>query len=797
MLQFFRAGAFLIAFNLLAVNIPGIMPQLSRLGGLLILFASIGLYSPIKIDKSHLKVVIPSIFVMLISFGLLLREFANFLGIAIFISSLDILLRVTNNRKNDSLPVFLLATVFYTAFVILYQFSPHIWYLLQSVSLAFSSGVSSMIGKKMTLGATALGMPITILLFCYCLSAFILAQERKITRLLLSVLILIVVNVAYIWLQTPLTKLVHLVNRRWHPTPMDFQTILLLLLMVAVYPMVRKIEFRDVPLGCSMSRWKYALPAILIIFVGSLILTFQAKGQKAQGTIVFCDKGPLNWAVPTFGKRYGKGSVGMFGMLPKYLEMRGYPTKIWKEKLTAEVLQNASVLVVFNPQKYFSSAERQIIWHFIENGGSLLVAGDHTDVLGIMGPINNLLLPSNISINFDTALPLKTGWIHCLEKRPHPITKHIGDDHETAIWVGASLRISPPAQPVIIGKRGWADTGNHRNTKRAYLGDYKRGPDEQLGDIVLVAESYYGKGKVLVFGDTSTLQNGVLMSSYPFLDRIFDWLLRSGCTQHPVRNLLLALFLLIPAGYLLSKTRLSIVLMLTCFLAVNIALLITSYARATHAETRSQTHKAPDSTPYHVAYIDVSHQERFGISASSENGAWGISMNLMRNGYIPLFMKNFSEQALFNSRLFVVIAPTVKFSRYEIDVLKRFMQNGGIIIWTVGWEEVAASKKFIDEFDFSIDSVPLGPAEVDIEREKVKFFEAWPVVGGSDSKQIIAQKWNYPILVYQPVGKGGLLLAGDSGFWLNKNLESYKGHNVKNIRFLKYLFEKLKMGIKK
>jgi hypothetical protein len=557
--------------------------------------------------------------------------------------------------------------------------------------------------------------------------------------------------------------------------------------------MVRKVEFRDVPLGFSASRWKYALPAIFIIFVASFTLTFHAKGKKAQDNIVFCDRGTLDWDAPVFEK-YGKGSAGMFGMLPKYLEIRGYPTKIWKETITNETLQNAGAFVVFNPTKYFSSAEKRIIWRFIENGGSLLVAGDHTDVLGIMGPINDLLLPSNISINFDTALPFKTAWIHCLEKRPHPITKNIGEDYETAIWVGASLHISPPAQPVIIGKRGWADTGNRANAERAYLGDYKRGPDEQLGDVVLVAESCYGKGKVLVLGDTSAFQNGVLMSSYLFLDRIFDWLLRSGCTYHPVRNLLLALFLLIPAGYLLSKTELSVILTLACFLVANVALLITSHAKVTNAETRSIM---PDSASYHIAYIDVSHMERFGISASSKNSAWGISINLMRNGYIPLFMREFSEQALFNSKLFIVIAPTVKFSRHETDALKKFMQNGGIVIWTVGWEEVKASKKFIEKFDFLIDSVPLGPAEVEIEGKKVKFFEAWPVVSSSTSKHIIAEKWNYPILVFQPIGKGGLFLAGDSGFLLNKNLESYEGYNIGNIHFLKYLFETLKAGFKK
>ncbi len=41
-------------------------------------------------------------------------------------------------------------------------------------------------------------------------------------------------------------------------------------------------------------------------------------------------------------------------------------------------------------------------------------------------------------------------------------------------------------------------------------------------------------------------------------------------------------------------------------------------------------------------------------------------------------------------------------------------------------------------------------------KRQVEFHEAWPVMGGSDQKFVIAEKWDYPLIVFEPVGNGGL-----------------------------------------
>ena len=810
-----RAGVFLTALNFLAGHIPGLMPELSRMIGFLAFLVWAGSYLPLKATRSYLSIL--AIVALLLSFPLLLSETTFLFGMSLCIFGLSVLCR-SDHPKAD-LSLFLLTTVCYATFTMAYSFSPHLWHLLQRLSLAFSAETSAMVGNKMTLGATAMGLPITISVLCHCVSLFCLSRaghlqsvesesrrkgkkrkkrspekedrERERTSsfllppssFILTLVAIVGMNLIWLWLQSPLVAVARFFNKGWNPTPLDFQVVLLLLLIIPLYPLIRKVRFVALPLEFPTIHLRRAASGLFLVFLSLLILICHPEGHNPRGGILFCDKG-ANWAVPFYGKTYGQHSAGMFGILPNYLNLRGYETSIHKGTLRGKDLKGVGVVAVFNPTAHFSGPEKQLIYQFIEAGGSLLIAGDHTDVTGVMGPINDLLTPFSISLNFDTALPISSGWVHSLEKRPHPITKGIKADYETSIWVGASLKISPPARPVIVGKSGWADIGNYLNKKRAFLGNYKRSSDEQLGDVVLVAESVHGKGKVLVFGDTSTFQNGVVTSGYPFLERIFHWLSSRENQNYPGGQSLLACLLLVAAGYLLTSIP-GTTLLLLSLLAMHIPLWVTGLQAPPVAE-------APDvSSKYGIAYIDISHNERFSLFASAEESTWGISLNLMRNRHIPLFMKNFSERALSETSLLFVIAPTRKFCRKEIHAVRRFMENGGNVVWSVGWEEAEASKSFLEEFAFSIDAVPRGPAEADIGPIKAKFLEAWPIIGGDESRQVIAEKYDYPMIVYQPVGKGGLLIIGDSEFLHSRNIESYKTYDLNNIRFFKYLLDKL------
>ncbi|MCP4118706.1 MAG: hypothetical protein GY737_25590 [Desulfobacteraceae bacterium] len=775
------------AINLLACNLPGGTPLLSRVSGVIVLGIWASLYRPLKADRSlNTSLGLAGI---LLSFFLLVNTSAFAPGTALILFILLVQSKGSKNKKKE-LQVCLITIFLYSTYLILEQYSPYPWYLQQKISLVYSVAVTSAVHNPMTLGQSAVGIPVTVSMICFGSG---LAHFRRKPLFFASALSLpIVANILFLWLQKPLLNLVHLYERAWQPTPLDFQVILLFLSLILFYPLIQQIDKtgENEPGGSAdpiAVRAGLAVIVGLLAFSAVFFLAFNRDGIKSKGEIIFCDKG-ANWSVPRYGKKYGQKSVGMFGMLPHYLEMRGYHARVEKNDLSPLILKKAAAVVVFNPSKYFSGEERRLLRDFVKQGGGLLVAGDHTDVTGLMGPINDILAPFNIGLNFDTALPISSGWINSLEKRPHPITRGLDNDYDAGIWVGASLDIDLPASPVIVGKRGWADLGDYRNKKRAYLGDYKRSEKEQLADVVLVAESEYGKGRVLVFADTSPFQNAILTHTHPFLDTIFTWLVSGkGAIHFPQVQFGLSIIFIAAALAIIIRTP-CILFFVVFVLAAHGGVWFSQTRLVSNVETESSSFS---KAQYEPAFIDFSHMERFAPLASSDYSTWGLTVNLMRNAFIPLYLKEISTEALSASRLFFVIAPTKAFSKKEIKILKAYMENGGFVIWTVGWEDMEASKNFLDEFNLSLDAVPLGSTGRESGKRGVSFLEAWPIICKNGTGDVLAGKWDYPVIVFQPRGKGGLLLIGDSQFLLSKNMESYKKFKYNNIRFFRQLLVRL------
>jgi len=774
---FIHSSLFIISFNFLALNFTGLMPELSRLIGISLLILWSGFFFTKKnYDKNnYLKLAL-----FPVSFFFIISNTTWILGTGLFVFSIT-----GFNNKNSfehEIEICLLTIILYTVLFSFYKYSPYIWYFVNWSSLIFSTNISSFFDNKMTLSASALGFSINLSVFCFLLSTFIFI--RKIYYIIYIFLTILIINVCYIWLYKPIIYLLAILNIK-NVNIFQLHIFLLVFLLLSIIPIINKLSTNT---NNSSSDIKKIIISSLIIFIGFSVLSIHIKGKLNPKEVIFCDKN-ANFRVPYFSKKYGEASVGMFGILPNYLIMKGIKTRIIKENITEEILKNAGVIVVFNPGIKFLQKEKEIIYEFLKNGGSLLVAGDHTDVTGIMEPINDLIKPTGIKLNFDTALPFNSGWDYSLEKRKHPILNNIINDYDTSIWVGASLDINFPASPLIIGKYGWADNGNYLNTKRAYLGDYVRSSNEQLGDIVLAAQSSLGKGKVLVFGDSSTFQNGVLCNSYFFLDNIFNWLLSDIDFYYPFQQLIISIIVL-SLLLVILKNNISSFALVCLIISANYAIIFTNY---TESKINNQKFNFNNKYSfYKPAHIDISHIGRFSLFSSDDLGSWGLAMNIMRNAYLPLYLRDFNEQELMQSKLYFVISPTIEYSSYEIEILKKYMKNGSTIIWSVGWEEIEASRSFLNEFKIDIDSIPLGPAEVIYNNLQVKFVESWPIIMDSKNTKALLKMDNFNMIAYYPYGKGGLIVIGDSEFFLNKNIESYESYNIYNILYIKTLIDMIK-----
>jgi hypothetical protein len=360
---------------------------------------------------------------------------------------------------------------------------------------------------------------------------------------------------------------------------------------------------------------------------------------------------------------------------------------------------------------------------------------------------------------------------------------------------------------VITAKYGFSDWGNWLNKQQAYLGDRSYNPGELLGDIVLVAEGKWGKGKVLVFGDTSSLQNGTLARAFTFVDGMLRWLAASkdedlilqrnenpkgllsrnetasyilGDFWGSLRTIIGVLLLLAMTALLLGILRRhkNMALVIIAFGGLTLGFLLASALAASH---RHQT--VPTGQ---VAYIDMSHLERFEIYGDS--GIWSLLYTLMRSDYLPFVHHRFSPPAVRESKVFVKIAPAKPFSDEEVQAVDAYLRQGGLVVWTVGYEEIEGSENFLRQYGFGIDNVPLGPVLKDQTDRGLYFHKAWPIIfSDSSGVEVLCTSWSYPVIIAKTIGKGRLVLIGDSEFLLARNLEGAAQVREENLRFIEAL----------
>lgn len=521
------------------------------------------------------------------------------------------------------------------------------------------------------------------------------------------------------------------------------------------------------------------------------------EGRNSGRSILVYEKGYLDWKAAVYG-RYGPFSGGMFGLMPRYLELEGYEmAKSDAEELTADNLRGHSTLVLINAgteYKRFSHPEQKTIWDFVSQGGSLLVLGDHTDVFGIQANYNSLLERVGIRFEFDSAYPCQEGWSGCSVLQSHPLSAGLEKGEECGVAIGASLTIRPPAFPVLVGRYAFSDEGYRQNVMGSFLGNYKYEEAEPAGDMVLVAAAYYGRGKVLVFGDTSSFQNGGWFSGLqPFNHNVFKWLTsrtREPFGYHWPSAIAALLCFALGAAYLSGSWG---------FRNFLIPVALLAGVACGEAISDSRVHWRP--LRGQVALFDYAHMPRTSTDAARFTGIGGLIVNLERLGYLPLMADEIDKATLSECQVLATIAPVRPYNRREVRHLLSFMQSGGVIVAACGYHDQGGLEPLLEEVGLALENIPLG--SVPYRRSSAGgepepgFVDCYPIRSRSESTgqgEVVAlyRFGDHVLAVYRRWGSGGLLFVGDSRFFLSGNLEGAEwGYKEGNILFIKRVFEDL------
>lgn len=520
-------------------------------------------------------------------------------------------------------------------------------------------------------------------------------------------------------------------------------------------------------------------------------------GREAHPRVTFLEPGVGNWDVPTFSGQ-GLDRVGMFGLLPRYLEAAGFTVTKAGRAIDPPLLSESDVVVVINPVEAIPEEGRLRLEDFVAKGGGLVVLGDHTDLMGIQGPLDGLLAHYGIAYRFDSAFT-PHHWRNDAGFLPGPLTRGLDDANSRFQQsTGASLAVGPGAEPVATARWGFSDAGDRDNADNAFLGDYIYQASEDLGDLPVVALARRGRGRVVAFGDTSSFQNIALPMSAPFIVRAFE-VAAGGDRAVPraLRPWAIAAFALL-ALVAIRRRAFSRMAPERAETAAPIAAACAGLllGLAVAGLTVRAPWPATGVTDGRLAVVDAAHHNDISLDLWTPDALAGLAMNLARNGYLPVVHRERGAALLEAAAAYVTVAPRRPFRRGEIAALRALADRGGEVILACGWEEKGPASSLLEAFGFDVAPIPLGPVPVlrKIHDPEVfnrlqvdpHFAEAWPVEGVEAGRdEVLYASGEYPIAARRPVGRGGFTLIADTRFLQNKTIEEEGAAWSGNIAFLR------------
>jgi hypothetical protein len=757
-----------------------------------------------KSGRGYNKTVIPvaGLALILVSLVILMHTVEPEFWIAsliVIICGLDLLLR-SAGEKDDQLPPLALGTLIYVIFYIFYINDLFLWLSVTSISRATSGILGRLVGTSLAFGPTISGTLIFLTFFFFAISFYILSEKKSSNswKSLIAIIIgLLLVYAIYFLISIKI----------WTTADeaMDLVYMVFLALLIPFIIFVSRIKVRSIDLGSLVPSSGHGLVLAALFLSILLISIFSYFYDGGTGKAVIYEKdSEMGFNVPEFpGKNQSFGPDDGFsvGAMKLYLENIGFGVEglnSTNSQNLKDALKDANILVLLNLRKPFPSSELESIKNFVKEGGGLLIFGEHTSMfvpeqdfaLG-RDYLNDVLNQTGIQINPDTADYIPDHWQYASSSLPHYVTKDLGFEITTSS-VGASLSLREKARPLIIGRFAFSDKSNM--TTPGHLGDRLYERDEMLGDLVIAASDTYGRGKVLVFGDTSYVFNNELPFRYNLLYNSVTWLVSQESNYAAALRWASFLLLSVLAAFILVASLIirqlppKITLIFLIYIALTIAVSL-----AVSANINDSMIKSPQESKKDLTWIDHTHLNQFNLENYRDDSIAGLTTNLFRNGYLPqvLEKKNgFSDISKGNT--LIIIAPNEHYTQEEANQLRDFVDRGGMLIISAGYESAGPLDSVLRSFGLQIGDLPLGSppwieethgtmgqATVSPENLKrywhePKFMEAYPVSAHGEFRPITWMRYGndtYNLILQKKVGLGDVVLIGDSRFLLNENLE--------------------------
>lgn len=269
----------------------------------------------------------------------------------------------------------------------------------------------------------------------------------------------------------------------------------------------------------GLMQFRVGAAAILALFAACVLVNRPASGQREQligKRIAVIDSSGANLRRPDLSLM-GDDDTAMFGALVDLLaQTSGDRPEILHPSEVGARCREFDVLVAINAGAMHLRRAAADILAFTNDGGTLVVCVDHTNVFGAAECWNEVLASTGIKMRYDSAVPLGVnfyGAFDWVDEAWGAIEGSIGPG------IGCSLQVTCDWRALATGRTILRDCWLEGNVFGGHLGGYVWDPTERVGSCVVSASRTFGRGQIVVHGDTGVWQNGPIRSDGGFAVR--------------------------------------------------------------------------------------------------------------------------------------------------------------------------------------------------------------------------------------------------------------------------------------
>ncbi len=260
-----------------------------------------------------------------------------------------------------------------------------------------------------------------------------------------------------------------------------------------------------------LDRWRY--PAALALAacgmaIFAFILQWDPVGRPKAGRVMIVER-HSTWEPSD--EPYDKDH---FGHDPSYAYTRAYDycgqyfemsRLMESDPINHEKLSQCDVLIVKIPTDWFLDDEVRAITRFVEEGGGLLLIGDHTNVFNSTTYLNPIARPFGFVFRHDLLFRIASPYVQKLEAPtvPHPIVQHLPPMH-----YAVSCSVDPGrswGRAVVRSTGLWSLYPDYHQENYHPHAEYRA--EMGYGAFIQLWAMRHGRGRVAAYTDSTIFSN--------------------------------------------------------------------------------------------------------------------------------------------------------------------------------------------------------------------------------------------------------------------------------------------------